>query len=71
MPPSGSRGSPAREREVLALVAEGRHNREIAVALGISPRTVEVYKARLMEKLQVRRVPDLVRLVLENHAARR
>lgn len=55
-----------REREVLALVAEGRHNREIAVALGISPRTVEVYKARVMEKLQVRRVPDLVRLVLEN-----
>jgi RNA polymerase sigma factor (sigma-70 family) len=55
-----------REREVLALVAEGRHNREIAVALGISPRTVEVYKARMMEKLQVRRVPDLVRLVLEN-----
>jgi FixJ family two-component response regulator len=56
----------AREREVLALVAEGRHNREIAVALGISPRTVEVYKARMMEKLQVRRVPDLIRLVLEN-----
>jgi len=55
----------AREREVLALVADGRHNREIAVALGISPRTVEVYKARMMEKLQVRRVPDLVRLVLE------
>jgi FixJ family two-component response regulator len=55
-----------REREVLALVAEGRHNREIAVALGISPRTVEVYKARMMEKLQVRRVPDLVRFVLEN-----
>jgi FixJ family two-component response regulator len=55
-----------REREVLALVAEGRHNREIALALGISPRTVEVYKARMMEKLQVRRVPDLIRLVLEN-----
>jgi FixJ family two-component response regulator len=55
-----------REREVLTLVAEGRHNREIAVALGISPRTVEVYKARMMEKLQVRRVPDLVRLVLDS-----
>jgi RNA polymerase sigma factor (sigma-70 family) len=53
-----------REREVLDLVAAGRHNREIALALGISPRTVEVYKARLMEKLRVRRVPDLVRLVL-------
>jgi RNA polymerase sigma factor (sigma-70 family) len=54
----------AREREVLDLVADGRHNREIAAALGISARTVEVYKARMMEKLQVRRVPDLVRLVL-------
>jgi FixJ family two-component response regulator len=53
-----------REREVLALVADGRHNREIAIELGISPRTVEVYKARLMEKLQVRRVTELVRLVL-------
>lgn len=54
----------AREREVLDLVAAGRHNREIAAALGISPRTVEVYKARMMEKLQVRRIPDVVRLVL-------
>jgi RNA polymerase sigma factor (sigma-70 family) len=54
-----------REREVLDLVVEGRHNREIAAALGISPRTVEVYKARVMEKLQVRRVPELVRLVLQ------
>lgn len=54
----------AREREVLELVTAGRHNREIAAALGISPRTVEVYKARMMDKLQVRRIPDLVRLVL-------
>jgi RNA polymerase sigma factor (sigma-70 family) len=54
----------AREREVLDLVAAGRHNREIAAALGISPRTVEVYKARMMEKLQVRRLPDVIRLVL-------
>lgn len=54
----------AREREVLDLVSLGRHNREIAAALRISPRTVEVYKARMMEKLQVRRLPELVRLVL-------
>lgn len=53
-----------REREVLELVAAGRHNREIAASLGISPRTVEVYKARMMEKLQVRRLPDLVRLLV-------
>jgi FixJ family two-component response regulator len=60
-----------REREVLTRVADGKHNREIAVELGISPRTVEVYKSRLMEKLQVRRVPELVRLVLESQRAGR
>ncbi len=54
-----------REREVLDLVVHGRHNREIAAALGISPRTVEVYKARVMDKLQVDRLPDLVRIALD------
>ncbi|MBS4097082.1 MAG: response regulator transcription factor [Sulfuricella sp.] len=53
-----------RERQVLDLVVEGRHNREIAVQLEISPRTVEVYKARMMEKMQVRTLPDLIRSVL-------
>jgi FixJ family two-component response regulator len=54
-----------REREVMAQVVAGRHNREIAADLGISPRTVEVYKSRLMDKLDVRRVADLVKLALE------
>jgi len=54
-----------REREVMDRVVAGRHNREIAADLGISPRTVEVYKARLMDKLDVRRVADLVKLALE------
>jgi RNA polymerase sigma factor (sigma-70 family) len=54
-----------REREVLDHVLAGRHNREIAVLLAISPRTVEVYKARLMDKLGVDRLPDLIRLALE------
>lgn len=54
-----------REREVMGQVVAGRHNREIAADLGISPRTVEVYKARLMDKLDVRRVADLVKLALE------
>jgi RNA polymerase sigma factor (sigma-70 family) len=53
-----------REREVLAMIVEGRHNREIAQVLGISPRTVEVYKARVMDKLDVERLPDLIRLTL-------
>ncbi|HEY2968406.1 MAG TPA: response regulator [Casimicrobiaceae bacterium] len=55
----------ARERQVLAAVIDGRHNREIAANLGISPRTVEVYKARLMDKLQIDRLPELIRLALE------
>ena len=37
----------------------------MALALGISPRTVEVYKARLMDKLDVERLPDLIRLALD------
>ena len=54
----------ARERQVMELVAKGHHNREIAASLGISPRTVEVHKARVMEKLQVDSVPKLVHFVL-------
>jgi RNA polymerase sigma factor (sigma-70 family) len=53
-----------RERQVLDRVVAGLHNREIAAELGLSPRTVEVYKTRMMEKLQVHRIPDLVRLVI-------
>jgi RNA polymerase sigma factor (sigma-70 family) len=55
-----------REREVLQRVVEGRHNREIAAELGISPRTVEVYKAKLLDKLQVERLPELLRLAMES-----
>ena len=51
-----------REREVMDLVVTGKHNREIAPALGISVRTVEVHKANLMAKLGVSSVPDLVRI---------
>lgn len=60
-----------REREVMEQVVAGRHNREIAADLGISPRTVEVYKSRLMDKLDVRRVADLVKLALEAQAEAR
>lgn len=55
-----------REKQVLNLVVEGKHNREIAAALGISPRTVEVHKARIMDKCQVPRLTDLLRIVLKN-----
>jgi two-component system, LuxR family, response regulator FixJ len=61
-----------RERQVMDLAAAGRHNREIGEVLGISPRTVEVYKARLMEKLQARNLSELIRFALaadREHAA--
>lgn len=45
-------------------VVEGLHNREIAEALNISARTVEVHKARMMMKLRVTSIADLVRLSL-------
>mgnify|MGYP001114776454 CR=1 FL=1 len=57
-----------RERQVMERVVAGRHNREIAAELEISPRTVEVFKARMMEKMQARSVPELVKLVLEAKA---
>ena len=53
-----------REREVMELVVAGRHNRAIADQLGISVRTVEVHKARMLAKLDVEGVPQLVRLRL-------
>jgi FixJ family two-component response regulator len=53
----------AREREVLALIVKGMHNRRIAEELGISHRTVEVHKARVMEKMGVKSIIELVRLV--------
>jgi len=51
-----------RERDVLRLLAQGNQLREIAVRLEISPRTVEVYKARMMEKLGCRTLADVVRV---------
>lgn len=57
-------GLTQREREVMERVVAGRHNREIAAELAISPRTVEVHKARMMDKLGVASVAELVRLSL-------
>ena len=54
-----------RELEVFERVTSGLHNREIAEEFGISQRTVEVHRARLMEKLQARRVADLFRIRFE------
>jgi FixJ family two-component response regulator len=53
-----------RERDVLGQVAAGASNKEAGRLLGISPRTVEVHRARIMEKLGARNAADLVRIVL-------
>ena len=52
-----------RERQVMELMIKGLHNRHIAKELGISPRTVEVHKARVMEKLGAKNLVDFVRLI--------
>ena len=53
-----------RERQVLELVGKVLHAKEIAMTLGISARTVEVHKARLMTKIEARNVSELVRFAL-------
>ena len=53
-----------RQREVMHLVADGLSNKEIALRLGISPRTVENYRAWVMERMDAANLADLVRKVL-------
>jgi FixJ family two-component response regulator len=53
-----------REREVLQLITNGQSNKEAGRELGISPRTIEVHRARVMEKLGARHTADLMRIVL-------
>ncbi len=57
-------GLSPREREVLACLVQGMANKVVAHQLGISPRTVEVHRANLMEKLGAKSLPDLVRIGL-------
>lgn len=53
-----------RERDVLGGLVAGRANKQIAHDLGISPRTVEIYRANLMNKMQAGSLSDLVRMAL-------
>jgi FixJ family two-component response regulator len=57
-----------REREVLHQIAAGASNKEAGRSLGISPRTIEVHRARIMEKLGAKNAADLVRIVLTSEA---
>ena len=55
-----------RECEVMDFMVLGQTNKMIAAKLGISPRTVEIYRARVMDKMQVRSLAQLVRINLNN-----
>ena len=57
-----------REREVLSLVVAGLFSKEIAFKLGISPKTIEVHRTHIMQKLGADSVADLVRLALGKEA---
>jgi len=54
----------AREREVMSQVVQGKANKVIASDLGVSQRTVEIHRARVMEKMQAASLAQLVRMVL-------
>jgi two-component system response regulator FixJ len=54
-----------REREVLDLMTQGKQNKAIGQDLGVSPRTVEIHRARVMEKMNAQSVAELVRMMLD------
>ena len=55
----------AREREVLQLVVEGKSSAVIASILNLSPKTVESYRSRLMQKLDISDIPSLVKFAIQ------
>jgi two-component system response regulator FixJ len=57
-------GLSSREREVLDGLVAGQANKQIAHTLGISPRTIEIYRANLMTKMQAASLSDLVRMAM-------
>lgn len=56
----------ARERQVLQMLAEGHVASDIATALALSPKTVETYRARMMEKLDIHDFATLVKFAIQN-----
>jgi DNA-binding NarL/FixJ family response regulator len=56
----------AREREVLQLLVEGKSSVQIAGVMGLSPKTVETYRSRLMHKLGIDDLPSLVKFALQH-----
>jgi RNA polymerase sigma factor (sigma-70 family) len=56
-----------RERDVMALVAAGRSNKQIAYEIGVSEITVKVHRGQVMRKMQAPSLPDLVRMADRLH----
>ncbi|MFV2044639.1 MAG: response regulator [Anaerolineales bacterium] len=56
----------AREREILQLVVKGKSSAEIAEMLSLSPKTVDTYRSRLMRKLEIENIPDLVKFAIKH-----
>jgi DNA-binding NarL/FixJ family response regulator len=56
----------SREREILQLVVEGKSSARIAEMLYLSPKTVETYRSRLMEKLGISNLPELVKFAIQH-----
>ena len=55
-----------RQREILQLLAEGKSNKEVAAALGISVKTAETHRANIMLKLNFHSITELVRYAVRN-----
>jgi DNA-binding NarL/FixJ family response regulator len=63
---SGIASLTAREREILPLIVNGKSNAEAAAILGLSPRSVETYRLRLMQKLGIEDLPKLVKFAIRH-----
>ena len=70
MPVSRHESLTPREREVLEQIVSGSSNKETGRNLGVSPRTVEVHRARIMAKLGAKNAADLVRIALSQGSGR-
>jgi DNA-binding NarL/FixJ family response regulator len=57
----------AREREIVQLLAEGKHSKEVGQVLAISSKTVETHRSNILRKLHCHSVADLVRYAVRNH----
>jgi DNA-binding NarL/FixJ family response regulator len=66
---SGRQPLTPRQREVVRLLADGRTMKEVATALGVSPRTVETHKYQIMAALRLRSTADLIRYALDHGLA--